>query len=170
MLNGFTMALTLINSPPLLTTSFTYCLYCHHLTIESKTRESLKSHIERSPSSVLKSQHTYKMSGTENQQQPSLVGGHAEYVKGAAEVSLLPSRCCSAHERPGKCQTCLSLEMIPLSPFTQRRALRRLSKPQLSVILSLTYPQSYRPPSAASQAPRHGRHRGNRPRRTAWRT
>lgn len=34
------------------------------------------------------------MSGTENQQQPSLVGGHAEYVKGAAEVSLFPSHCC----------------------------------------------------------------------------
>lgn len=59
------------------------------------------------------------MSGTENQQ-PSLVGGHAEYVKGAAEVSLLSPRCSCVSEEFWKVPGSSSLDMIPSPLFTNR--------------------------------------------------
>lgn len=42
------------------------------------------------------------MSGTENQQ-PSLIGAHAEYVKGAAEVSVFLYPTVPSREQSGKC-------------------------------------------------------------------
>ena len=77
-----------------------------YLVITSKTQEpQIKVSYRTKFISVLNHSNN-NMSGTENQQ-PSLVGAHAEYVKGAAEVSL-SHLVVSSHRQSGECQVPLN--------------------------------------------------------------
>lgn len=89
MLNGF-KSRAYINSDFFDRLHLTICL--HHeeklLRQNSYLRPKVKEAISETDLPVLYISTTSNINMSGNENQPSLIGGHAEYVKGAAEVSL----------------------------------------------------------------------------------